>query len=342
VKHPTRVAAAISMLAGGLMVTSDARADSAAPPDDLQAEAELLFDQGKALLAKNDWAPACALFDASAKIVEAVPALVKVARCRAREGKRVQAIEVYGRALALQPWPELERLVRAELFEIQEETPSIRVILIEPASGVTLRRNGQLLSPDAGPRLWTDVGVAEHIEARAPGYRPATFDVSAKASGEVIDVRVSLVADEPAPRPPTVQTVPPRPAAVQAPLGWAFAGSGALALALGAGFGVEYLVRRESLFDDCTGTLASGAHVCPASTGDRYDNAVEARTRAAILLGLGTALATTGVILLVTTAKDDKPRIALAGLARPSAHERHRASCWVGVGPSVVELGGVF
>jgi hypothetical protein len=315
------VSAARAGIVAALMTIAGGAAGAEPPLDEARlADAERLFEQGKTLLAKDDWKGACALFEASATLIEAVPALVKVARCHAHENRRAKAIEVYEHALSLQPWPELDRLVRAELYEMQQKTPSIRVTLLAPAAGVTLRRNGRKLGPDAlRAPLWTDVGAEERLEAEAPGYHAAVFDVKAKAEGEVIEVRVSLTRDAPPPAPPR-----PKPDA-RRPAGWAFAGAGGLALGLGAAFGVEYLVRRGHLFDDCAATLADGRHVCPGSTADRADAASAARTRAGVLLGIGGALTAAGVVLLATAPKRTEPlKISLS------------------FGPRAVELGGAF
>ena len=325
-----RVAAAVavgcvvlSLAAPSPAQTSAAPSPPAAPPSSEEArraEAESLFEQGKALLAKDDWDAACALFEASAQVAEAAPALVKVARCDARAGRLAQAIEVHERALLLHPWPELDRLVRAELFEIQRRAPSIRVTLVAPASGVRLRRNGRALPPEAlHAALWTDVGAEEHFLAEAPGYRSATFDLVAGAEGEILELRVALTADAP---PPPPSPPPPDP---RRPVGWSFAGAGALALAAGAGFGVEFLVRRAGVFAGCSATLADGRHVCPSSTSARYDDAVSARTRAAVLLGAGAALGAVGAALLIA-----------------SSRRAGAPSATLAVGPGTIDLGGAF
>ena len=165
------------MIAAALAASSAARADPPAGDASPQAEAERLFDEGKARQAKDDWATSCALFDASARLYEVAPALVKVARCRAHEGRFAAAIEVYERALALAPWPELDRLVRAELFEIEKRTPKIRVTLVEPASGVTVRRNGRPLAPGRSARRSTPTSACASTSSPMPrgsAPRPST------------------------------------------------------------------------------------------------------------------------------------------------------------------------
>lgn len=313
---------ALAIVAALLVAAVGAPAGAQTTPDaDRRSEAESLFEQGKALLARDDWNAACALFEASARLAPAPPALVKLARCYAHAGHPARAIEVYERALAEKPWPELDRLVRAELFEIQRKTPSIRVTLVEPTEGVSLRRNGRPLSAEAlRAPIWTDIGAPEHFYAEAAGHRAASIDVKASTEGEVLEVRIALVRDAPPPAPP------PPPADARRPIGWALLGAGTLALGVGVGFGADFLARRGGLFDGCASTLADGRHVCPPATSTLRDDAVAARTRALALLGAGAGLSAIGVVLVATAPRRDReaPRVSLRA------------------GPAAIDLRGTF
>ena len=312
----SRVPAVLFALTLALTASSITRAEAPLEGRARNAEAERLFEEAKALLAKDDWIAGCALFEASAKLSEVAPVVVKVARCRVHEGRLAQAIDDYERALGLHPWADLERLIRGELEGLYQRTPSIKILVDQ--EGVTIHRNGRRLSPvTLRQRLFTDVGVAERFTAEGPGLVGASYEVKASAEGEALEVRVAL-EKVPVPPPP-----PPPPTSPRVIAGWAAAGAGALALGLGAGFGAQYLSRRGSLFDGCTGTLADGRHVCPSATTQRYDDVVSARNRSIALLGGGATLAAAGVVLLVVgrpAARDaTAPTLSLAPAASPTS-----------------------
>lgn len=302
---------------------------SASPSPDHEAQAEKLFDQGKVALDAGDWTAACAFFEASSALHEVPSVLVKLARCRVREQRFAEAIRLHERALAQKPWAELDRLIRAELFEVQKQAPSFRVTLVAPSSGVTLRKNGVLSTTPPGTPVWLDVGVPAHLDAQAAGYRGRSYDVLANEAGETLDVRVELTPEPRTGSAPLAPRVPPGrdESDVQGVLGWTTLGAGSAALALGVIFGAQFLATKDDVYEGCSGTLDDGRRVCPASTAQAKDDAIAARTRSQVLISVGAVVAAGGAVLLLT---------------RPSRTSEHAADTAPGVrvgGPGLV---GVF
>jgi hypothetical protein len=309
------------LVAAGLFASSAATAQQEPPRPEVPAhvaEAERLFEAGKERLAADDWVGACKLFDASVELDEAAPALVKVARCRSREGRPALAIDAYTRALAKEPWPELEQLIKSERRENEALAATLVVRVVDPPAGLQLLRNGVVLPSEAlAAPLFADPGTTERFVAQAPGYRTAVFEQAVKSAGQAYEVVIRLEQD--LPPPPGPEPLPPPKApppkivhGVDVPraVGYAISGAGGLALGFSAGFGIQFLVLRDDVLDGCAGELPDGTSVCPADARDRSDDAVAARTRAQVLLGVGGGLAAIGVAIMIF-APDDEEGVSL-------------------------------
>ncbi len=288
-------------------------ADAPAPPGDApsgiavsHAEGERLFEAGKLLLDKGDWIAACTLFEASAKLDELPPVLVKVARCKAHDNRLAAAIATYKRALDLRPWADLEALIRRELAEVEARAPAVRIAVAGAPKGLTLARNGVRLPPESWNDLqWTDVDRVEHFVAEAPGYRTVSRDLTATAERQRLEWKVSLEREvAPAAAAGTPTSSPPAPTPPGVIAGWASLGAGALGLGFALGFGIQFAVQRDELFDDCTGTLEDGRYVCPAGIEQAREETIATRTRAQVLAVVGGALTATGITLVLVPWSD--------------------------------------
>jgi hypothetical protein len=308
-----------------------------APSD--PAAARALFDQGRAMLDAGDWAGACRKFDESLVLSSNVSTLIKVARCRAHEGKLATAAEQYERARALnqqksdQPSErraELDATIETEVNDLTPRIPRLRVLVVDAPAGLTVRYNGVPLAPARlGETLQVDPGTYQ-ISAEAPGFVAETKSVTIgerTAPNQVIEVSFRLTPAPPAPSATPVPPVVPVPAASLPALtgapansepserprggstrqaGYVVGGVGVAALAAAGVLGILTLKRVDDGDDYCK----FPGEACNARGMELRDQARHLQTSAFVVAGLGAAALATGIVLVVT-AKGQPPSAAL-------------------------------
>ncbi|HEY5921617.1 MAG TPA: tetratricopeptide repeat protein [Kofleriaceae bacterium] len=149
-----------------------------------QADAE--FKRGKALMAQNKYAEACAAFDKSQQLEPNVSVILNQANCREKNGQLATARELF-----LEAAKQTQRATDAkhvQLYNVSVEraaklndrVPSLTIDVPEPSRvmGLTVKRNGSLVSQAAwGTGLLLDGGTYV-VEASAPDRKPWTETVT--------------------------------------------------------------------------------------------------------------------------------------------------------------------
>lgn len=254
-------------IAAAALVALVVPAPAVAQTGDDGAAAKVLFDEGRTLMAAEQYAPACAKFEESLRMSAGVGTQYNLAECYEKLGRRATAWGLFVQVAAT---------TRASGQTVRSETAQRRAAALEPqlarlivrvapsptsASGalvITRVREGDDSATSVGSAQWgsalpLDRGTYR-IEATAPGKSPWTTTID--VAGDTVTVTVPRLEDAaPAHRPPVVAppvalpAVPsppvPEPAAtvddqgvsVQATAGIAVAGVGVLAVGASAVMG---------------------------------------------------------------------------------------------------------
>jgi hypothetical protein len=273
---------------------------SAAHADD-RAEAEELFERGRAAMDAKDFARACAFFESSLHKEDATGTLLNLALCHQATGRiatawgELRAVEERSRA-AKPSQTERADFAHDRAEELRPRLPRLRVHRVEP--GVSLAVDGRAA---AAPLLESGIPIdlGEHdLVATAPGKDPWRLKVRVTREAEVDDVSVPPLADAQA---------PPRATASgsQRTVGWMVGGVGVASIAVGSVFGAFALSKRSASRcpDPCTDA---------SSAQSAYDKAIVDANVANVAIGVGIIAVAAGVFLVLTAKPSDPtPRVAV-------------------------------
>jgi serine/threonine-protein kinase len=162
------------------------------------AQAEILFRQGKELMAAGKLAQACAAFDASQRLDPTTPTLLNQANCREHNGQLATAWGLYlevaqnthaGSDKASQQMY-ATATERAARLESRLSTLRVDVAQDPPIAGLELLRNGERLDPATWNQRLPIDGGTYRIVARAPGKAAwsGTVVVAAERDAQTIAV----------------------------------------------------------------------------------------------------------------------------------------------------------
>ena len=275
------------------------------------AQAEVLFRQGRDLLAAGKTAEACTDFEQSQKLQPAVTTLINLAGCREKLGQFATAWGLFldaardTRSAADAAGQQLHDVAqtRAQKLEPRVSRLTISVPQQSQVDGLEIDRGRDRV--DAG--LWNRAlpvdGGTYTITARAPGASPWSTEVTVAPEGDTRTVQVpdmrNLPRDlgRPAPVPPATAAAPapspagPRAEAPHAPSNAVplAVGAGALGL-LGGALGVE-------LWAHSKYSAAKSEMTDQARRNSLYD-AANARRHLAIGLAVGGVAAASAAVWL--------------------------------------------
>lgn len=274
-------------------------------PSDKTAQAEVLFQEGRDLMAKGQLDEACPKLRASHDLDPGYGVLWNLADCLSKQGKTASAWAAFREAADMarragQP----ERVEKAErrATELDGALTKLRITVTSEAPGLTIRRDGLAVDRATwGSALPVDPG-RHVIEATAPGKKAWKMDVEAKGPGEVVAVPIPALEDAPAPPSGPIKANAPAPieedkgASARRTIGLVVGGAGLAALAAGGVLGgLASSKWSEAQESHCrTDTLCDAEGVSLAG---------DAKTFAGASTGLfigGGALAAGGLILFVT------------------------------------------
>ncbi len=282
-----------------------------------KAAAEALFNQGKDLMGKQEYAEACKKFDASQKLDPAVGTLLFLGECNEKLGRTASAWAAFSEAASLAETTNDQKRkqiasVRVSALEPQVSKLQVNVLGADPA-GVTVRRDGVEL-PRASWGVALPVDAGEHtIEATAAGKQPFKKTVAVSDGGQVISLDVpelqDLAAAAPAPVDPAPQPAPQPPPDTPAPEGGTspllvtgiiVGGVGVIGLVIGGVFGAAAASKN----DESLGRCRTEQLCTPEGLALRED-AQDQATIATVAFIAGGVLAAAGVTMMILAPSGD-------------------------------------
>lgn len=301
-----------------------ALAPGVARADD-RANAETLFQLGKAAMARREFPAACKYFEDSLRLEDTIGTLINLASCHEEVGKvgsawgEFRAVE--DRALRAVPVQEdRARVAHARAEALFPRLSRVRIVVAEGS-----RVDGLEIKVDdvvAQPSLW-EVGVVvdpgtRRVSAAAPSHQPWETHVRVDDEGRQTAVEIPRLARQVAkPPPPTGPVADPGLAeAVSAnrarrTLGFVVGGAGLASIGLGATMGVLSITKTPATrcAAPCPERLPDGSPN-PKLEAARSEYAV-ANTYANVAnvaVGVGVATVVVGAVIVLTA-----PRVQTAG-----------------------------
>lgn len=268
------------------------------------AAAEALFLEGRTLMKAERYEEACKKFELSARLERAPGTEANLAECYVKLGRTASAWLHYREAAALsQQAGEAARATEARDRAAKIEPSLCRLVLRAPPGfppNAKVLRDGQPVDPVVfGTGVPVDPG--EHvIDAIEPTLAPvrASVTIAAPAEGAACaDTAIDLPAlPYIAPPPPPLPLVP-RPVERVEPsprrtIGFVVGGVGVVAAAVGAGFAIDAIGKKNGAA--CTDTS------CTSDGLDQRRAAGTSADVATVALIAGGVLAATGLVLLIT------------------------------------------
>lgn len=251
------VAAMIAGLGGGVAHAAPGKQSTQA-----EAQAETLFDGGRAKLAAGKVDEACEMFESSQQLAPAVTTLLNLAACREKQGQLATAWSLFVEAARQTRTArdadarKLHQVADGRARGLRARLSTLTIAVGEPPDGFELRRDGEVVPRGAWNVALPLDGGRYQLAATAPGHRPWSGEVTLEREGDAERVAVpALVArpsgerdpNEPRPDPTTPRgdTTPPSERG-SSKLPYVI---GAVGLALGVGaLGAELSAR--STYDD--------------------------------------------------------------------------------------------
>lgn len=293
-----------------------------APTDAERAAAQVLFDEGRELLTSERYDQACPKFAESLRLDPAIGTQMNLALCYERLGRVASAWINYTEAATRSSRAGQEE--RAEVARERADAllpllPKLRVVVAEPAPGLTVLRDGvEVGAPQWDTAVPVDPGERV-IEARATGKKPWRTTVEIPASPEEIRLEIPPLEDAPAEAEPE-PTVKIERVAVETPqaqriAAYTLGSLGVVGLAIGGAFGGMAISRN----DESKGFCPDDPNRCTAEGVALREEALTFAHVSTAGLAAGGALLVTGLILLVTApdgpAEGEAPEVAFGPLA---------------------------
>lgn len=326
-----------AVVAAALTAFGTAHAQPAAPPgepapsagaDDARARARSLANDGLKAFKAGDFVTALARFEQAEALVPAPTIALQRARSLEKLGRLAEALDRYQAIVGSPPASDAPYVhhrahqdAQVEAAALDPRVPSVLVI-VEGDAG----RGGELLidgrsAPWAGAEDRTvrrlDPGPHRFEVRRRDGSRGAA-EVDLVERGRA-EVRITL--PPPGTLDPALDDEPDPLAwsgAEQRAAGWIAISAGGLGLGIALVTGAAAIAVGSDLDDRCPGGT------CPPEAWSDVDNHDGYRTASTIGFALAGALATTGVVLLLT-APDDAATPARGGRAAPPRGRAHAA-----------------
>ena len=189
------------------------------------AQAEVLFRQGKDLMAKGKYAEACAAFDASQKLEGSTSTVLNEAACREKNGQLATAwglfldAERQTRGATDPAGKQMHDIAvdRAGKLEPRLSTLAIDIPDDVKIGGLEILRDSDVVDPGAWNKTLPVDGGTYRITARAPGNAEwtTTVSVNPERDAKVVDIPKLKAADlgkpVPAPAPAPLPDAQPAP-----------------------------------------------------------------------------------------------------------------------------------
>lgn len=286
------------------------------------AAAQALFEEGRALMQKNELAQACAKFAESQRLGPAAGTLLNLGECYAKLGKTASAWATFKEAVSAAQSSgqgDREQYAKERAAEVEPLLTKLAIKVDTPEQpGLVVKRDGVALGKAAwGTPVPVDPGM-HVVEATANGKKPWTTNVDA-TTDKNLEVVVPALEDAPA------APAEARPA-TQKWVGLGVAGLGLVGVTVGAVFGLAAISSNDDAKSHCrTDTL------CDAEGVSLTDTAKGQATASTLFFVLGGAALAGGAILFFTAPSEGaKPKDGV-----PTSRVRFAPS----FGPSVAGIG---
>lgn len=295
-----------------------------------QAAAQELFDAGRKLMDKGDYAAACPKLAASAKLDPGAGTLLNLAACYEKNGQTASAWVTYKDAAAAatsggrKDWA-AKASQKATALEGKLSRLRIELAGAAPDGLVVQRDEATVTAAELGLGIPVNPG-ARVVTASAPGFEPFSTTVEVPANGGVVTVNVPAlkpvpVAPEPPRAAPPPAPTPPPPAAPAADPGatqrWLGLGVAALGV-VGVGVGSLLGLSAKSTYDDALDSECDAARVCSPEGAAHVDDAKGTATLSTVLFIAGGA-ALAGGATLYFTAPDAASPVGLSAEVGPGS-----------------------
>jgi hypothetical protein len=302
-----------------------------------KASAEALFNEGVALIASGAYAEGCRKLEGSQAVEATLGAELRLADCYEKSGKTASAWATFKHA---QNWArqsgqgEREELARQRVEALAPKLTYLTLSLEgEAPLGLSVTRNGSALPPASfGLALPVDPGE-QRIEASAPDHESwsRTLRVApspGKLTLSIPNLTKRVVRAAPPAAPATKRE---EAGATQRTAGVVMGGAGALAVLLGAGFGIYAKVEGDRSKRDqfCPTDNHNG---CTGEGVELRDRARAFGTASTVTFVVGGALLATGVTLWATSGPSDSnaqtARLELRAAALPGQLSTSLGGTW--------------
>ena len=228
------------------------------------ATAQALFDQARKLMGQEKWSEACPKLEESQRLDPGGGTLLHLALCREHEGRIATAWAHYQDALSAarrDARKDRAKIAQARLDALAPRVPRLRVKVAPknrtlPGFGVK-RDDADVGEAQWGEAIPVDPGVRT-LAAHATGYKAWSAKVDVPAGGGETTIAIpELEAEPPAAEGPVddgpgpAPRIDPRRGDGQRTIAIVLAGTGALALAGGAVFGLMAISKNEAADQNC-------------------------------------------------------------------------------------------
>lgn len=303
------------LLAVALVATSSlgALAARAEPNARDRAAAEAIFQEATALMDAKKFTEACDKFAASQELDPALGTMLYLADCYDQAGRTASAWALF-REVAERSrragQPDRERIAgeRAAALEPKLSRLEVRVSGKRRPRNLEVQVSGSVL-PEASwnVALPVDPGPTK-VEARAPGKKPLTLQVTILPGATSQVVEIPALADAPLAKPsetsPAAAGVDLQPqSSTQRTLGFVMAGAGLVALAAGGYFGYRAYSQNTDSKADCR---ADQPNACTKAGVDLREKAKMSANISTIATVSGAALTVAGLGVVLTAPSPGK------------------------------------
>jgi serine/threonine-protein kinase len=319
-----RFAAAVTLL-----VSAACASPAVADPSDQKAAAQVLFEQGRALVEAGHFEDACPKFAESERLDPGLGTMLWLADCYESMGHTASAWAAFkqaagGAALRRDPREQVAR-DRAASLEPKLSRLSITVSDEAAVHGLHVQRDGmQVGSAEWGLAVPLDPGT-HTIAANAPGYRPWSTAVHLGPGPVSVQVSVPLLdrdsggdtartvmtpaADAPADATTPAHAQEPSGGATQRTAGLIVGGAGVLGLVVGT---VYAFVAKATYDTSNNGPCDPITNRCtPAGAQDRNEAGDQAMV-ANVAMGIGAAAVAGGALLYLLAPSAGQPKASVA------------------------------
>lgn len=283
-----------------------------------RAQAEVLFERGKKLVEQRDYAAGCRALEQSVDLYRGLATLLWLGDCLEKVGRLASAQRAFEEAatIAAEKKDAREAVARKRASTLDERVARLVVHVTEPASDLTVTRNGRPFERADWERpLAVDPGLVV-VTASRPGRitfeqqvtipsAPGTvrIEVPSLALATAVAVGKDIGREKGAPKPGIAVDAGPADAGsgrTRRIVGFGAMGIGAVGLGLGTFFGL----RAMGLQDDSNQPGRCGANdVCSSEGLSLRSDANGAALASTIAFAAGAVFVAGGLVLLLTSPK---------------------------------------